>query len=352
MINLPYPEIVSKIVEGACLSEADAEAKIKEKMDQLSGLISKEGAAYIVANDLGVKLVKAEGALKVKEIYAGMKNVETVGKVMRKFPINEFERNGSKGKVGSFFIADETGQMRITTWHEQTDYLSKFETNDVVKIVGAYARENNGQIEVHLNSSSKIEINPEGVEVNVQAPAEVASAPVDPTRKKISDLEANDQNIEILGTIVQAFDPRFYPICPQCNKKVTQGGDGYTCREHGNVEPNYGYVFNIVVDDGSENMRVVFFRNAVLDLIKKTDEEMQKFREGPEGFEDVKNSLLGETVKIVGRVTRNEMFDRLEFMANRVSDVKPEDEMKKINDEKEVIESESSDEGVPSIDDL
>lgn len=354
MINLPYSEIVSKIVEGASLAEDDVEAKIKEKMDQLSGLISKEGAAYIVANDLGIKLVKAEGALKVKEIYAGMKNIETVAKVMRKFPINEFERNGSKGKVGSFFVADETGQIRITTWHEQTDYMAKFEANDIIKITGAYARENNGQIEVHLNSSSKIEINPEGVEINVQVPAAGVSAQqAEATRKKISELQANDQNIEILGTVVQAFDPRFYPICPQCGKKATQGGDGFTCAEHGAVEPNYGYVFNIVVDDGSDNMRMVFFRNTVLDLIKKTDSDMQEYKESPEKFEEVKNSLLGETVKVVGRVTKNEMFDRLEFMANRVSsEVVPEEEMKRINSEKEVIESESKDEGVPSIDDL
>ena len=34
-------------------------------------------------------------------------------------------------------------------------------------------------------------------------------------RKKISDLGENDQNVEIMGTIVQVFDPRFFTVDPE-----------------------------------------------------------------------------------------------------------------------------------------
>ena len=56
MIQLPYEKLVEKIVENGNISENEVAEKIRKKMDSLSGLISKEGAAHILANELGVKL--------------------------------------------------------------------------------------------------------------------------------------------------------------------------------------------------------------------------------------------------------------------------------------------------------
>ena len=58
MIKIPYEDIISKIKSGSKLSEEEIEAKIEAKLKQLSGLISKNGAAHIIANELGVKLIE------------------------------------------------------------------------------------------------------------------------------------------------------------------------------------------------------------------------------------------------------------------------------------------------------
>ena len=88
--------------------------------------------------------------------------------------------------------------------------------------------------------------------------------------------------------------------------------------EHGQVTPTYGYVLNVFIDDGSDSIRGVFFRDVVLSLVEKTDADMQGFREKPEQFEQIKTALLGETIKVIGRVSKNQMFERLEVMASKV----------------------------------
>ena len=49
LMGLTYDEIIAKIKEKGG-SEEEIQSKIKLKLNQLSGLISKEGAAQIIAN--------------------------------------------------------------------------------------------------------------------------------------------------------------------------------------------------------------------------------------------------------------------------------------------------------------
>ncbi|MGM5481871.1 MAG: OB-fold nucleic acid binding domain-containing protein [Nanobdellota archaeon] len=346
MINLPYSEIISKIKEKSQLSEEDIEKKVKEKMDQLSGLISKEGAAYIVANDIGVQLVQAGGAKKIKDIFPGMRGIETTGKVTRVFPINEFERNGNKGKVGSFLMADETSQIRVTAWNDMTSILSDLNQGDIVKIQDGFIKNNQGRTEIHVNSNTKFEKNPEGVEISVEVPEQGMSQ--SPERKSISKLAENDFNVEVMATVVQVFDPKFFPTCPTCSKKLTQASGDYNCPEHGVVTPKFGVVINIVLDDGTDNIRAVFFRENVLRLFDKNEEEMDQIRQAPDKFESLRTAILGETIKVRGKVSRNQMFDRLELVGNMVQlEVDPKKEIENIKNSEE-----KGEDVIPSVDDL
>ena len=91
IIQIPYDQIIEKIKTSTNISDTDIQAKIDDKLKQLSGLISKEGAAHIIANQLGVKLIeKTSGRLEIKNILSGMRDVETVGKVQAVYDIKEF----------------------------------------------------------------------------------------------------------------------------------------------------------------------------------------------------------------------------------------------------------------------
>ncbi len=90
------------------------------------------------------------------------------------------------------------------------------------------------------------------------------------------------------------------------------------------------------LDDGSGNIRVVFFGNQIQQLLKKSDEDILIYRTAPEAFEKVKTDLLGEMIKVTGRSTKNEMFNKVEFVASTVvTNINPEEEIIRLQDELE-----------------
>ncbi|MBW2976360.1 DUF2240 family protein [Candidatus Woesearchaeota archaeon] len=328
MIKIPYEQIVERIKNEAKVSESEIEDKIKDKMKQLSGLISKEGAAHIVANEFGIRVFDSfTGKLQIKNILAGLRNVETVGKVLQAYELREFTTNERQGKVASLIIGDETGTVRVVMWGEQAENIKKIERGNTLKIIGGYVRDNNGNIELHLNERSQLIINPEGETVgNVkQQSAE---------RKSINQLTERDSTVEILGTIVQIFDPRFFEICPECGKRAKNAEGSFVCDTHKEIEPDYSYVLNLIVDDGTENIRAVFFRESMENLISMGRGKILGYKDNPEQFEAVKTELLGNIVKIKGRVKKNLFFDRLELLANEaLLNPDPEEEIKRLDEE-------------------
>ena len=70
MYKVPLAEIKQKILASGKLGSDELELKLKAKINELSGLISEEGAAHIIANELGVEIVSTNTTkkLKIKEI--------------------------------------------------------------------------------------------------------------------------------------------------------------------------------------------------------------------------------------------------------------------------------------------
>ena len=326
MIKVPYEDIVAKIRQDAGISESELNEKIEEKMSQLSGLVSKEGAAHIVANELGVKVTEQEtGKVVADKLVSGMRSVEFIGKVQKIFDIVKFDKGARKGQVRSLVAGDETGTIRVVLWNDQVEKIETLKEGDILRIENAYIKENNNQKEIHLNDKSKLEINPPGEVIG-----EVKVTPPSRTRRKIEELKENDSGVEILGTIVQTFEPRYFEVCPTCNKRARIAGNSdYVCEEHGKVSPKYSYVMNLILDDGTGTIRTVFFKNQAENLTGKKEEEFIALRESQENTEKLKNELLGEIVKVVGRAAKNTMFDRLEFISQLVfPHPNPEDELK------------------------
>ena len=326
-MNVPFDVVVQKIQDEAGISKEEIDKKISVKLDQLSGLISKEGAAHIVANELGIDLLKTDGILKITHLTPGMRNVDIVGKVVRKYEVREFSSGDRKGKIGKFLLGDETGITAIAMWNDKADFFDTFEEGDVLKVENCTVRSGlNGRSELHMTDGSNILVNPKGITVETRAIGEVSET----TKKKISELKENDINVEVFATIIQIYDIRFFEVCPECNKraKPTEDGSGFSCATHGVVAPSFASVLNILVDDGTEKVRVVLWRNQIAELLNLKDDELVKYKDDPVEFEGVKADLLGHQIKIVGKVSNNNMFNRLEMNANRVIfNIDPEKEI-------------------------
>lgn len=332
-----YDELVDKIVEKSGVSKRDVEEKINAKLKQLSGLISKEGAAHIVANQLGIKLVEqTSGKLQIKSIMPGLRDVEVVGKVMQIFPARTFQVQERTGQVANLIIADETGSIRLVLWGDQCKHLDTLKLSDIVKVRSAYVKDQNSTLELHLGNRGILIINPPGEAVsNVKFEQQASgSSQQEFRRRKLSELTESEDRIEVLGTIVQVFEPRFYEVCPQCNRRVQQNNGAFYCDTHNAVQPAYSYVLNLFLDDGSANVRVVCFRNQALQVLGLTDEEILKFKDSIDGFEAVRTAALGNITKFMGKSVKNKMFDRIEFIANQVElNPDPQKEMEMLQKE-------------------
>lgn len=317
MIRVSYEDILKRIEEKTGLPRTEIEQKINAKLKQLSGLISKEGAGHIVANELGIRLIEQiSGRLQIKNILGGMRDVETVGRVVDVFEAKPFKSERSEGTVGSFILGDETGTIRVVLWNTQAEKVSQLEPGMVVKIVGGYVRTRNERPELHLNDRSKLIIQPSDETVGEVKPRYA--------RKRINDVQP-DEMVEILGTIYRVSDMRFFEVCPVCRKRTRLHNEQNVCEQHGEVDPKHSYVFNVFLDDGTGTIRLVCFREHALKLMGKQESEVMVYREQPELFEDVKTELLGNIIKVAGRVVKNELFERLELIARKV-DTSPDPE--------------------------
>ena len=76
MIKIPLAQIIDRIVQEKGIDRDSVNDMLKKKMQELSGLISEEGAAHIIANELGIKLFQVGGSIKVKD---GMVMLTPVG---------------------------------------------------------------------------------------------------------------------------------------------------------------------------------------------------------------------------------------------------------------------------------
>lgn len=283
MITIPPDRIRTSIRDQAKLTDAQIDARVAEKLASLSGLISADGALHIVANELGVKITPDKEKNKVKDLLVGMR-VSIPLRVLRVYEVRQFAKEGRSGQVGSFLAGDETGTTRITLWNEHANVLPQLTEGMTVLAREGSVKENQGRIEVHLGAGSELVLNPPGITVSADTPApQERSYP----RKKIGELAPHDEYVDILGTVVQVFEPRGF------TKK--SGEQGLVC--------------NAVIDDGSGTIRASFWDNDCRAILGDAVTD-------PSLFEEKKLELLGQLVKVQGRCKVNAAYNQLELSVN------------------------------------
>jgi len=325
-----FEDVLKEIADKTGLSGEEVKKKIEEKQLELSGLVSPEGAAYIVGKELGVNLLRqANKDLKIRNIVSGMRSVDITAKVLEISEIREFEKKGKSGSVVNLVLGDDSGTVRFSMWNDEIGLLKTLGIveDSVVKISGGYAKEDNrGNMEVRLGKSGTVEkLEGKDIEVNRQD-AVKGSRTIE--NRKISDFKTGDYN-KVRASLVQVFkrDP-FFEVCPECGSRVEKSGGKWSCKEHGEVEPQYHMVVSGVIDDGSGNIRAVFFREAAEKVLGKESEKVRELclKEGFESF--LENSdVMGKEFIMTGRVKENDFTNKMEFVVNDVKDVNVKDEI-------------------------
>lgn len=302
-----YLQLLERIAQAANLPREEVERKVEAKRAKLSGLVSKEGAAQIVAAELGIHFDKER--MKIAQLVQGMKRANVVGKILEVMPVRSYSKNGKDGKVANLVIADDSGSTRAVLW--DTNHIALVERGELqagmtIEISNASVR--NG--EVHLSSFGDIKQSKEVL-------ASVASVSTF-SAGKLSDAKPG-QSCKTRAFILQVFDPRYFEVCPECSKRVLEG----ECKVHGAVKGQRRALLNIILDDGSATMRSVLFGDQILSLGLDADtiNSLEKFSEQ-------KDALLGEEKVFSGTIRNNTLYNTTEFTINGVEDVLVEELLK------------------------
>ncbi len=296
-----YLQLVQRISESAKIEKQEIERRVEAKRAKLSGLVSKEGAAQIVASELGINFDKEK--LKISQLVQSMRRANTLGKIIQLAPVREFNKNNRQGKVVSFTLADETSNIRVVLW--DTNHISlieseKIKLGDIVEISNAAIRNS----ELHLSSLSDIKLSNEQFD-NVITEKSYSLAKLKDARPGI--------NLKARALIIQLFEPRFFDVCPECNKKLTDS----SCNVHGKVLAKKRALLNLVLDDGTDNIRSVLFGDSI-NKLGLTDDDIFTI----ENFIAKKESLLGEEMFFSGNIRLNALFNRPEFNIENVESVR------------------------------
>ena len=242
---------INKIIEDTGLSKTEIKSLVEEKKEELKGLISDEGALFVIAKELGVEVsgenqeLLNEIELNISDITLNMKNIVLVGRIKDIFNLNSFKKsNGEVGYVGAFKLHDNTGDIRIVLWDDQVNVFKdeRFEKNEIVKILNGNAKQGRyGGIEIHIGRFSKIILAPEDVDYKKYPK-------IKEEFKLINEINENLGSISIEGKVMNCS-----PV-----------------REFTRKDGQNGKVCSLTVRDSSGKTRISFW-NDDIDKIEKIE---------------------------------------------------------------------------------
>jgi len=191
--------IIKDIVTKSGKTEKEIKTLIDAKIKKFSGLLTDQGAAFMVAKELGLKQ-EAGVESNISELEDGMKGIELSGEIKTIFPTKEFERNGKKGKLKSLILGDETGEVRLTLWNDQID---KYDLS-----VGSKIKINNGIVSAY-NEKKQVGLGFNG-EIEIVEKKEIEF-------EKLNNLKAGMNSVNVVGRLL-----RKYP-CKEFDSKDKKG---------------------------------------------------------------------------------------------------------------------------------
>jgi replication factor A1 len=292
-----YEKILERLSKVSGVEKEEINRRVEAKRAKLSGLISHEGALQVIAAELGISFDNEK--LKIDELLPGMRKVNFSGKVITLYPIRTFTtKSGDEGKVANMVVADDTSNIKVVLW--DTNHISLLESGEVkegtsVDIIAGNMR----QGEVHMGSFAELKVSDKTFdEVQIEKPIK---------NKEIVEFNVGDKVIN-RSFVVQAFSPRFYEANPETGKKITEE------ELASGVPSEKRAILNVVIDDGTENIRAVLFHEMVqkLGLTESEDENL---------IEQQRQNILGKEMIFSGDVRMNSYFNNPELIVDSIEEV-------------------------------
>ncbi|WP_407413263.1 OB-fold nucleic acid binding domain-containing protein [Methanobrevibacter sp.] len=233
----------------------------------------------------------------IGEIYAidddGIE-LDVIGRILSIDEAREFDRDdGTVGIVRSVLFADESGKVRLSLWNERAQ--EEYNVGDAYQIENARTRLGMYSVDLNIGSGARL----------IKLSEEQASAMFIPELstlekalydyKNISDIDEDDQDVIVVGRVIELFDAREFD------------------RDDGSV----GHVRNMEIADDSGSLKVVLW-----------DKDAQR------EFE------IGQAIKLQNPRFGLDMDNRIEATVTRSTAVlePSESELEKLPSQEELME--------------
>ncbi len=137
---------------------------IEQKKQESHGLLSDEGAARLVAQQLMIMPVSTIGLKdqRIMSVHAGFNDVTITGLILSLSEIRQFERSdGKQGKVLRIRITDGSGEMSCVFWDAMAETVVREALGPgcQIRLLHGYTKHSTaGEVELHLGTRSAFQI--------------------------------------------------------------------------------------------------------------------------------------------------------------------------------------------------
>lgn len=181
------------------LKEEQVRALIAEKIKVGKGLLSFEGAARLVAEDLKIKTPGVTlGRPQIKGLVAGLNDISLSGRVLVVGTPQTFaKKDGTPGRVVRILVADRSGRVTCVLWDTNVDRIEKLEqvVGRIMRVGHGYTRHGLGsRLEVHVGGRGSIEFDPQDVPVSDFPSFEELFT-------RIGDIRADMEEVNVVGVV-------------------------------------------------------------------------------------------------------------------------------------------------------
>lgn len=159
-----YDELVNNLLQiKPDLTREKIGDLVRQKKEKIgAGYLTDQGAIYLIASDFGVKLEEPQKLeMKLKDLYAGAKEVTLETRILNVSPIRQFTRkDGSSSFLKTITVYDDNSTASVKLWDEKANLpqLSDLKPGDLIKIIKAYVKSDlNGNPTINIGSGSSIE---------------------------------------------------------------------------------------------------------------------------------------------------------------------------------------------------
>jgi len=257
----------------------------------------------------------------ISQLEENEQNVKLRVRVTNINDVNTFTRSdGRDGKVRAVYVADETGEIQVSLWDDDTDIQFVEGSAIIIENPSITTQQNHLRLSI-TNSSTIRKARQDEAEAMLSMREIEAKLFVE---KYIEDIEEEDAHIKVKGVIEQINgDKILYAMCPNCNKRITQSEEGYICDICGEKieKPDYLMIISCVLQDETGTVTATFFRKQAEELIGATTEDVIEIFEQT-GDETSMSSriedLIGHEVTVIADSNYNEYDEDIRLNVRRL----------------------------------